>query len=169
MNSSNRCGRCWRSIGPRLPRATATAHATAAARSSPPKTARSSWRRRSRKRPRWPSGCWCGWKTPKCFRRGWRRGRESSPPSRGLRAALLIIEAITQNHLDQQMIRGLRHPDSDAEVEFPVLAEVDIHRGQKLLLLIAHRIEARHRTVGAVIFQAHGEFLGHVVTELHVG
>src|SRR5215471_19650611 len=55
---------------------------------------------------------------------------------------ILVVKPISQYRLHQQMIGGLRHPDAYPEVEFPVPAEIDVHRGQNLLLLIAYRVEA---------------------------
>src|ERR1035441_7228065 len=86
-----------------------------------------------------------------------------------LTAALEIVEPITQNRLDQQMVRRLRHSHADAEIEFPVLAEIDIHRRQELLLLVPDRIPSRDGPIRAVILQAERHLPGHVIAELHVG
>src|ERR1035441_4411888 len=86
-----------------------------------------------------------------------------------LTAALGIVEPITQNRLDQQMVLRLRHSHADAEIEFPVLAEIDIPRRQELLLLVPHRIPSRDGPIRAVILQAERHLPGHVIAELHVG
>src|ERR1035438_7074908 len=84
-------------------------------------------------------------------------------------SVLLIIEPVSQYRLHEQVIRRLRHSHPDAEVEFPILSEVDIHRRQYLLLLIPNRVEAGNRTAGAVILQAERHLFRHVIAELHVG
>src|SRR5450432_3915394 len=84
-------------------------------------------------------------------------------------SVLAIVEAVSQNCLHQQMVGGLRHAHADAEVELPVLAEIDIHGRQNLLLLVAQRVESRHRAIGSVILHAHRHFLGDVVAELEIG
>ena len=67
------------------------------------------------------------------------------------------------------MVRGLGHAHAHAEIEFPVLAQIDIDGGQELLLLVAHSVETGERAYGAVILHSHSHFLGHVVTEFDVG
>src|SRR5581483_1017805 len=66
------------------------------------------------------------------------------------------------------MIGAGGHAYSDAEVEFPLVAEIQIDRGNKLLLLVVDGIKTRDGAVRAVILQAYGGALGDVVAELDV-
>src|ERR1035437_2379448 len=80
--------------------------------------------------------------------------RRSSAFIGGHFLVFLVIETVADNRLDQQVIRRLRHAHSDTQIEFPLFPEIDIHPWQELLLLIAHRVPAGNRAVGAVILQA---------------
>src|SRR4051794_29537845 len=97
--------------------------------------------------------------------------RSSRPPTRARQRKGLILEPETpaQDRLDQQVVRGPRHPDPDSEIELPVLTEVDIHGRQELLLLLAQGVESRDRPHRAVILQPDRYPLQQVVGDLHVG
>ena len=65
----------------------------------------------------------------------------------GLRA--LVAQAITQDHLHQEMIRSCRDTDAHSEVEFPSGAQVQVDGREDLLLLFAQGIEAGDRAAGS--------------------
>src|SRR5579884_711571 len=74
------------------------------------------------------------------------------------------------------MIGSRGRPHAHAEVELPVGRKHKINGRQNLLLLLAQRVEARHRPQGAVILETGLHFLGlfpfpfhpHVIAELEV-
>ena len=53
-----------------------------------------------------------------------------------------------------QPIRGDGGSDADSEVEFPVVRNIQIEAGKKLLLLLAHGIKTGNGTASAVVFKA---------------
>ncbi len=52
------------------------------------------------------------------------------------------VKAITQDHLDNQMISAPGHPDSNAEIKLPMVPEIQINRREELLLLISEGVKA---------------------------
>lgn len=51
------------------------------------------------------------------------------------------------------MVGGTSRADAEAEDELPVGPEIDINRGEELLLLISERVKAVQRATGRVVFQ----------------
>src|SRR5207248_11360457 len=52
------------------------------------------------------------------------------------------------------MVGGTGGANADAEIDFPLGRDVNVNRGEKLLLLFAQRIEVTNRPESAVVFQA---------------
>jgi len=52
------------------------------------------------------------------------------------RAVRKKVEPPPQDHFDDQMIGASGESDSDAEIEFPLRTEIEIHRRKDLLLLL---------------------------------
>ena len=112
--------------------------------------------RRARDRPRVPAVRKSGLLSPMLYRRlltgrfiglfRWQIYRARVPSLAGPGA-----EPAPDNHFGNQVIGRVRHPDSEAGVKFPVRPEVQIQRGQYLLLLIMKGIETGHRSQRSVI------------------
>src|SRR5579859_713935 len=91
--------------------------------------------------------------------------RSSSHP-----AALVVkTEPASQDSLDDQVVAAMGCAHADAEVDFPVRGDVEVDRGEKLLLLIVQPVKAIHRTEGAVVFHAEGDLRGYVERNFCVG
>src|SRR5256885_3829836 len=81
----------------------------------------------------------------------------------------LEVKPVAENHLGKQMIRCARHAHSHSKIDFPYGREIQINRRKNLLLLLADRVEARHRTQRAVVLDSSSNFLGEIVAKLEVG
>src|SRR5437016_134433 len=81
----------------------------------------------------------------------------------------LEVKPVAENHLGKQMIRRACHAHTHAEINFPFGREIQINRRKNLLLLLADRVEARHRTQRAVVLDSSSNFLCEIVAELEVG
>src|SRR5579863_649211 len=75
----------------------------------------------------------------------------------------------TNNALNNQMIGGSSRADADTEVELPVWPQIEINRGDKLLLLIVEGAEIRDRSVRSVILKAACDSSCEVVAEFEIG
>jgi hypothetical protein len=78
------------------------------------------------------------------------------------------VEPVAEDCFYQQVIRRRGCAHSNAEIEPPILAEVYIHRGHNLLLLIVLGIEAGYRAHGSVILHAECHPLGDVVADFEI-
>src|SRR5215467_11572469 len=58
----------------------------------------------------------------------------------------LEIEAVAENHFGNQMIRGVRHADAQAEIHFPPGGKIQVDGRKELLLLLTYRKKIRRRT-----------------------
>src|SRR5215831_2226701 len=90
-----------------------------------------------------------------------------SPPVQ-LRDAL-EIEAIAEDHLGDQVIRGMRHANTQAEIHFPFRRKIQIDGRENLVLLLTCRKKIRRLTNSAIVFKSAGDFFREVVAELEVG
>src|SRR2546427_354755 len=75
-------------------------------------------------------------------------------------------EAIAEDHLDDQTVRGRREPGADAEVQLPARAEVDVQDGEDQVLLVTRPIDPVDRPDVAVVLEAGGDARGDVVRDL---
>ena len=83
--------------------------------------------------------------------------------------AFAPVQATADNHFHQQMIGPVGDSYPDSEVELPIRPEIQVNGGDDLLLLLADRIEAPHRTKRAVILDSRVDLLGDVIADLDVG
>src|SRR5438105_9802411 len=90
-------------------------------------------------------------------------------PTPSVCATASETEAITQDHLRNQMIRAAGHAHTYPKIEFPFGREVQVNRRKDLLLLIAERIETRHGTHRAVVLESARNLGRQVITELEIG
>lgn len=80
----------------------------------------------------------------------------------------LEIEAIAQNHLGDQMIRGVRHADAQSKIHFPFRREVQIDGRKDLLLLLSDGKKIRGGTDRAIVFEPGGDFFREVVANFKI-
>ena len=80
----------------------------------------------------------------------------------------LEIEAIAENHFGNQMIRGMREADTEAEIDFPIRGKIQVDGREDLMLLLSGGKKIRGRTDGAVVFESAGDFFREIVTELEI-
>src|SRR5260370_37648784 len=78
------------------------------------------------------------------------------------------IETIAEDHFGNQVIGGTGHADSQAEIDFPLRGEIEVHGGKDLVLLLEGGKEVRGRTDGTIIFYAASDFLGECVAEFNI-
>src|SRR5580704_5349999 len=80
----------------------------------------------------------------------------------------LPAKAVAQDHLYQQVIGTCRDAYAHTEIKLPFRAQIQVDSRQDLLLLLAQRIEASHRTERAIILQTAGDLRRDVVTDFEV-
>src|SRR5207248_10515363 len=78
------------------------------------------------------------------------------------------VEAVAENHLGNQMIRGMGHADAKAEIHFPLRGEIEVDRWKDLMLLLTGGEKIRCRTDRTVVFESAGDFFREVVAELEI-
>src|ERR1035438_6353816 len=78
------------------------------------------------------------------------------------------IKAITQNHLGNQVVGRTRKTNAQAEIDFPLWCDIQINRGENLVLLLRDRIESRHWAGRTVIFQTSRDLRSQIVAEFEI-
>src|SRR5437870_8185989 len=63
------------------------------------------------------------------------------------------VEAIPENQLADEMVGRARDADAKAEIDFPLRRDVEVDGRKNLVLLLAHRVEARHGSKRSVVFE----------------
>lgn len=66
------------------------------------------------------------------------------------------------------MVCRSRDPNAQAKIDLPLRTDIQINRGENLLLLLGDCIESGERANRAVIFQAPGDLTGEVVAEFEI-
>ena len=79
------------------------------------------------------------------------------------------IKAAAEDHFDQQVVRASRQTYADAEVEFPVRAEVEVDRRKYLVLLVRHSVKTCHRAERPIVFEPHIDSPRDRIADLEVG
>lgn len=82
---------------------------------------------------------------------------------------ILEIETIAENHLGNQVVRGVRHPDAQTKIHFPFRRKIQVDGREKLMLLLARRKKIGGWTDSSVVLEAPRDFLCEVVAELEIG
>src|ERR1700734_111561 len=83
-------------------------------------------------------------------------------------AAGLEIEAIPHYHFRDEMVSRSRNTNSEAKVYLPLRRDIQIDRGEDLLLLLRDSIEARDRPNRTLVFQSPRDFAGEVIAEFEI-
>ena len=76
--------------------------------------------------------------------------------------------ASTHYEFANETIGGIREAKSNAGVELPVVAEIDVDRRKQLLLSLLDRREFADRSKAAVVLERKVQSLGHVNVDLYV-
>src|SRR6266853_3348402 len=83
--------------------------------------------------------------------------------------AYYLMKAAADDRLEDEVVGGAGQAEADAGVELPFRRDVQVDRGEDLLLALSRRVETGERAVRAVVLDAEVDLAGDVERHRDVG